>query len=127
MLPSPGLHEVRQGPPRTGVRIKTNERHVARDAGPRWTLGRIVQLTCVAILAVVSTGATWFTLDLLYHTLWSRRDLPDVGSFTRFEFPAIGRVYDANGQPLIEFAREYREITQYRDIPPIVRDAILAS
>src|SRR4030095_4007190 len=44
-----------------------------------------------------------------------------------FQLPAIGHIYDANGQPLIELAREYREITQYADIPPIVRDAILAT
>src|SRR4030095_13042854 len=38
-----------------------------------------------------------------------------------------GRVYDTNGQPLIELAREYRQITPYADIPPIVREAILAA
>src|SRR4030095_6446981 len=38
-----------------------------------------------------------------------------------------GRVYDTNGQPLIELAREYRQITPYADIPPIVREAILAT
>jgi penicillin-binding protein 1A len=34
---------------------------------------------------------------------------------------------DSGGRPLIELAREYREITRYEDIPPIVRDAILAA
>ena len=42
-------------------------------------------------------------------------------------FPTIGHIYDANDQPLIELAREYRQITKYEDIPPIVRDAILAT
>src|SRR6185369_6112129 len=58
---------------------------------------------------------------------FDREDLPDLGPFTRFEFPSIGHVYDANGQPLIELAREYRTITQYADIPPVVREAILAT
>src|SRR6185295_7714780 len=49
------------------------------------------------------------------------------GPFTRFEFPTIGHVYDANGKPLIEFAGEYRQIAQYDDIPLIVRDSILAT
>jgi penicillin-binding protein 1A len=53
--------------------------------------------------------------------------LPDIGPFTRFEFPTIGHIYDANGQPLIELAKEYRQITKYEDIPTIVRDAILAT
>ena len=45
----------------------------------------------------------------------------------RFEFPAVGHVYDTNGQALVDLAREYRAITQYADIPPVVRGAILAT
>ena len=63
----------------------------------------------------------------LHHVYFNRHNLPDLGPFTRFELPTIGRVYDAAGRPLIEVAREYREITRYEDIPPIVRDAILAA
>jgi len=62
-----------------------------------------------------------------YHVYFDRSDLPDIEAFARFEFPTIGTVYDANGQPLIELANEYRKITKYEDIPPIVRDAILAA
>lgn len=62
-----------------------------------------------------------------YHIYFDRTDLPDMGAFARFEFPTIGHVYDANGQPLIELAREHRRIIKYEDIPPIVRDAILAA
>jgi penicillin-binding protein 1A len=87
----------------------------------------VALLTCAAIVAVASVGAALFTLDALHHIYLGRRNLPDLGPFTRFEFPTIGHVYDANGQPLIELAREYRLITQYDDIPPIVRDAILAT
>jgi penicillin-binding protein 1A len=87
----------------------------------------VVLLTCAAIVAVSSVSAALFTLDALHHIYLGRRNLPDLGPFTRFEFPTIGHVYDANGQPLIELAREYRLITQYDDIPPIVRDAILAT
>ena len=53
--------------------------------------------------------------------------LPDLGPFIRFELPTIGHIYDANGQSLIELAREYREVTRYDEIPPIVRDAILSA
>jgi membrane peptidoglycan carboxypeptidase len=56
-----------------------------------------------------------------------RRDVPDLGTFTRFEFPTVGHIYDARGEPLIEFARENRVITTWGDIPPIVRDAVLAT
>ena len=84
-------------------------------------------LTSVVLVGVASVGAALFTVDALYHVYFSRQDLPEVGPFMRFQFPAIGHVYDANDQPLIELATEFREITQYADIPPIVRDAILAA
>jgi penicillin-binding protein 1A len=80
-----------------------------------------------AMVTVVSVGAALFTFDALRHIYLSRRDLPDLGSFTRFEFPTIGYVYDAKGQPLIALAREYRKITRYDEIPPVVRGAILAT
>jgi penicillin-binding protein 1A len=86
-----------------------------------------VLLTCAALVSAASVGAAAFTVNALYHVYFQRAYLPDVGPFTRFEFPTIGRIYDINGQPLIELAREYRQITQYADIPPIVRDAILAT
>ena len=63
----------------------------------------------------------------MYYVYFDRRDLPDIEAFARFEFPTISSVYDANGQPLIELAKEYRKITKYEDIPPIVRDAIIAT
>ncbi|HWH80254.1 MAG TPA: transglycosylase domain-containing protein, partial [Candidatus Binatus sp.] len=83
---------------------------------------RVVNLgICAApmIAAVVSIG--------IYHVYFDRSDLPDIEAFARFEFPTIGTVYDANGQPLIELAKEYRKIIRYEDIPPIVRDAIIAT
>jgi len=92
-----------------------------------WTRGVVALLTGAALVAAGSVGAALFTVRQAYLVSFDREDLPDVGPFARFEFPAIGHVYDASGQPLIELAREYREITQYEAIPPIVRDAILAT
>src|SRR6185503_18412258 len=96
-------------------------------AGSRWTRGVVVLLSCAALVAVASEGAALFALSALHHIYLDRHDLPDLGPFTRFEFPTIGRIYDANDRPLVELAREYRDITRYADIPPIVRDAILAT
>ena len=77
--------------------------------------------------AAVVFAAQLAVANVHYHVNFNRDRLPDLGPFTRFEFPTIGRVYDAEGKPLIELAREYREIARYEDIPPIVRDAILAA
>ena len=61
------------------------------------------------------------------HVYFDRTRLPDIQAFAAFEFSTIGHVYDVNGRSLIELAREHRKITEYKDIPPIVRDAILAA
>ena len=98
-----------------------------RPAGRPWTAGTIVLLAGTAIALLMSTGASLFTLGALQHTYLDRGNLPDLGPFTRFEFPAIGHVYDANGQTLIALAREYRQNAPYGALPPIVRDAILAT
>jgi penicillin-binding protein 1A len=101
---------------------------VIRSGGsPRSHRGVIVLLVCAALAAATSVGTAGLAIGALHHLYFDRRNLPDLEAFTRFEFPTIGHVYDTNGQPLIELAREYRQITQYADIPPIVRDAILAT
>jgi penicillin-binding protein 1A len=87
----------------------------------RWRRGALNVVICTTpiIAALLSIG--------FYHVYFDRSDLPDIEAFARFELATIGTVYDANGQPLIELAKEYRKIVQYEDIPPIVRDAIIAA
>ena len=98
-----------------------------RSGRSPWSRGVVVLLTCAALVAAASVGAALVAIGALYHIYFDRRNLPDLEAFIRFEFPTIGHVYDTNGQPLIELAREHRQITQYADIPPVVRDAILAT
>ena len=92
-----------------------------RSGRLRWQRGVVRLLICTTVITatLVAVG--------LYHVYFDRTNLPDIEPFARFEFPTIGHVYDANGQPLIEMAREYRRNIKYEDIPPIVRDAILAT
>ncbi|HLG54190.1 MAG TPA: transglycosylase domain-containing protein [Vicinamibacterales bacterium] len=89
---------------------------------PRRITRIIISLTC----SVVAAG-TLLMAGELHYAYFNRHQLPDAGPFSRFELSTIGHVYDTAGNPLIELAREYREISQYEDIPPIVRDAILAA
>ncbi len=88
-------------------------------------LGKLRWLAYPLVCATVITAA--LVAAGFYHVYFDRTSLPDMEAFARFEFPAIGCVYDADGRPLIELAREYRRITKYEDLPPIVRDAILAT
>ena len=98
-----------------------------RSGGSRWTRRVILLLTCGGVVAAASVVAALLAVAEFQHVYFDRHNLPDLGPFTRSEFPTIGHVYDAGGRPLIELAREYREIARYEDIPPIVRDAILAA
>jgi membrane peptidoglycan carboxypeptidase len=91
-----------------------------------WTRGVSLLVTATLLAGAASVGAALYALDAMYQIHFNRDNLPDLGPFTRFEFPSIGHVYDSNGEPLIELAREYRHNTQYADIPPVVRAAILA-
>jgi len=63
----------------------------------------------------------------LFHIYFDRTNLPDIEPLTRFEFPSIGHIYDVNDKPLMAMAREYRQNIKYEEIPPIVRDAIIAT
>lgn len=92
-----------------------------RTVRPRWRRVIVYPFLCVAFITV-SLVAIGF-----YHIYFDRTNLPDIGPFIRFEFPAVGHIYDANGETLIKLARECRQNIKYEDIPPIVRDAILAA
>jgi penicillin-binding protein 1A len=86
-----------------------------------------VAVFCGAIVVAVSACAIMKAAAEVHYVYFDRRNLPDLGPFTRFEFSTVGHIYDASDRPLIELARERRQISRYEDIPSIVRDAILAA
>ena len=106
---------------RVRARAAVRKVRASRLGSVHWKRGLVRLLVCSAAFACLLTAAG------LYYFYFDRNDLPDLGGFTRFEFPTIGYIYDANGRPLKEMASEARQITRYEDIPPIVRDAIVAA
>jgi penicillin-binding protein 1A len=86
-----------------------------------WRRAIVRTAVCAAVVAISLIAVT------VGYVRFDRAGLPDIEPFSRFELPAIGHVYDANGRVLVEMASEYREITAYTDIPPVVRGAILAA
>ena len=94
-------------------------RLVRRHAVIGWIVTGIAAAAAIVVVVPVVLVAQ--------HVYGDRTNLPDPGPLERFEFLAIGHVYDANGIPLIELAREHRSITAYEDIPAVVREAIVAT
>jgi penicillin-binding protein 1A len=115
---------------RTGAveRASAPGSHAIRPGVSPWARRAVIAfLACAALAAAAWVCVAGLAIGALHHLYFDRHNLPDLDAFTRFEFPTIGHVYDANGQPLIELARESRQITRYADIPPIVLGAILAT
>src|SRR5580698_6384771 len=90
-----------------------------------WTNSKRRHLLQIAA-AIAAFPLVTVILVLFYINL-GRSDLPDLDAFIRFEPPTIGHVYDANGQVLIELARERRQVIQYKDAPEVVRQAVLSA
>jgi len=80
---------------------------------------RIAFLLAAVPFVLILCGLTYIS--------YNRTNLPDLEGFLRFEPPTTGHIYDSNGRVLIEVARERREIIQYRDIPDVLRQAILSA
>jgi len=96
-------------------------RGCSRLARLPWRHGAVRALVGAAIIAATLVAGA------IHYIYFDRTNLPDLEAFSRFELPTIGHVYDVNGGPFIEMASEYREITGYENIPPVVRYAILAA
>jgi penicillin-binding protein 1A len=110
------------------ARIHIRSLAAIRDCLSKHPVGLRFAVLSVIGTTVISVMSCAFALLIGVHYIYfDRSGLPDIEPFVRLEFPAVGHVYDFNGQPLIELAREHRHIVQYADIPPIVRNAILAA
>jgi penicillin-binding protein 1A len=108
-------------------RLRVRVRAAVRSAR-RTRLGRLKwKKGLVRLLAGTTVFAAIVAAAVFYLVYFDRNNLPDLEGFTRFEFPTMGTVYDVRGQPIKEMSSESREITRYGELPPIVRDAILAA
>jgi penicillin-binding protein 1A len=81
----------------------------------------------VRVASVAAAVPIVAVLFALIYISYNRKNLPDLEAFLRFEPPTIGHIYDAHGHVLMELGRERREIIQYKDIPNVLREAILSA
>jgi penicillin-binding protein 1A len=107
---------------RLARRLRWERRVAAKLRAALWRRS-VLGAVALAVAALVLAPAGW----LVYHLYFDRSRLPDLEAFIRFEPPTIGTVYDARGRVMIELAREYRRVVTYDEVPPIVRQAILAA
>jgi len=63
----------------------------------------------------------------LFTSIFDRSNLPDLEGFTRFEFPTVGGIYDANGQLLRRMPQNPARSRNMGKYHPLFRDAILAA
>ena len=82
------------------------------------TFRRIVVTTLLAFAILVGSLAGVF--------LAFESDLPQVTSLEEFQPNIITQVFAADGSVLGEFAIEKRIVVAFRDIPPVLRNAIVA-
>lgn len=115
---------AKQRAPTAGDSAAAVHRRRARRA---WSGAAALTLGAAMLAGVaVATGGA-IVAGALAVVHFDRRDVPDSGPLTRFEFPTIGRIHDARGAVLLEVAREQRGLSAFSEIPPIVREAILAT
>ncbi len=98
-------------------RMRVGDLTVARKI-PSPRLGRLRWKRGVLYLVIATTVITAALVAVgFHHVYFDRTNLPDIGPITRFAYPTIGHIYDANGQSLIDLAREYRQIIKYEEHP----------
>lgn len=84
----------------------------------RWILYPLVTLTALAVLGIATLAA----MALL---AWPR--LPPLGSLTDYRPRIPLRVYTSDGYLLGEFGEERRTVVHIDQVPPVLRQAILAA
>jgi penicillin-binding protein 1A len=93
-------------------------RNRGRDRRPVLTLRRIVVTT---LLTGAVLAGSLFGVFLAYES-----DLPQVASLEDFQPNIITQVFAADGSILGEFAIERRVVVAFTDIPPVIRNAVVA-
>jgi len=99
-------------------------RRSARDGSPLSTGPRVLTARRVVVTALFS--AAIFLGALLGVFLAVESDLPQVTSLEEFQPNIITQVFAADGSVIGEFAIEKRVVVAFRDIPPVLRNAIVA-
>jgi membrane peptidoglycan carboxypeptidase len=92
-----------------------------------WLRSPRLRLALLVVPLLAVTLPLLVAAALVHRVYFDRGGLPALEPFIRFEPPTTGVVRDAQGKALIELARQYRRVVTYDEVPPILRQAILAA
>jgi penicillin-binding protein 1A len=90
-------------------------------APPRSRFGRYQRAGIIFLFVLAVVSGALFGILLAYE-----KDIPQISSLEDFEPNIITQVYTADGKLLGEFAIERRVVVQFKDIPPVLRNAVVA-
>src|SRR5262245_17276774 len=88
---------------------------------PALRLGVLRRAGVTFLFALAILGGALLGIVLAYES-----DLPQVSKLEDFEPNIITQVYSADGELLGDFAIEKRVVVSFSDIPPVLRNAIVA-
>jgi penicillin-binding protein 1A len=88
---------------------------------PAFRLGVLRRAGVTLLFALAILGGALLGIVLAYES-----DLPQVSTLEDFEPNIITQVYSADGELLGDFAIEKRVVVSFSDIPPVLRNAIVA-
>jgi penicillin-binding protein 1A len=88
-------------------------------AAPRFEGVRRAGVSILFALAIVAGAVAGVLLAF-------ENDLPQVSSLEQFQPNIITRIYAADGKLIGDFAIEKRVIVGFKDIPPVLRNAVVA-
>jgi penicillin-binding protein 1A len=97
------------------------------DSGWAWVCGVWTHRPRFRVLALAAAFPAAILGALVHHVYFDESGLPDLQPLLQFEPPTAGRIYDTNGEVLLEVATEHRHVVAYAEIPEVLKQAILAA
>lgn len=68
-----------------------------------------------------------YLVATVHYIFFGSSEPPNLEKFIKYEEPAIGEIFDAQGKEIIKLAKEYRRINNYSDFPELVVGAVTST
>jgi penicillin-binding protein 1A len=99
-----------------------SKEHAAAPAAPRSLLGYVLLWT----FGLAAAGALIVGLLVAVALAMAYPQLPDISDLADYRPKLSMRVYSVEGTQIGEFGEERRNLTPFKDIPKVMKDAVLA-